>query len=189
VAKARRDGRSEWDVEREAGEEFRRLNPQPQKAAKPEKIEPMPAGLVQHMGQGGIWLILSDRQHRSDQPVTELTIVLGEHVTQVLLPLRHLEALQMEVTRAMDDHRLAQQRWQAGVDIDAAHEDAMRDWNAAKDAFEKQAVHVWKHGPAEKVEPGQATINLEAFKRDEPGTVPSAAPQADEGSQGDALHS
>lgn len=186
MAKTRRDGRNEWDVEREAGEEFRRLNPPPQKAAKPEKIDPMPAGLVQHMGQGGIWLILSDRQHRSDQPVTELTIVLGEHVTQVLLPLRHLEALQMEVTRALDDHRLALQRWQAGVDIDAAHEDAMRDWNAAKDAFEKQAVHAWKHGPAEKVEPGQATVNVEAFMRPESDMV---ALPADDGSQGDALHS
>ncbi len=177
MAKPRRDGRNEWDVEREAGEEFKRLNPPPEKAPRPEKIDPMPAGLVQHLGQGGIWLILSDRGHRSDQPVTEITIVLGEHVTQVLLPLRHLEALQMEVTRALDDHRLALQCWQAGVDIDAAHEDAMRDWNAAKDAFEKQAVHVWKHGSAEKVEPEQATVTGEA------------APQAGEGHQGDAFHS
>jgi len=77
MAKPRRDGRNEWDVEREAGEEFKRLNPPPEKAPRTEKIDPLPAGLVQHLGQGGIWLILSERGHRSDQPVTEMTIVLG----------------------------------------------------------------------------------------------------------------
>ncbi len=180
MAKTRHDGRSEWDVKHEAGQAFERQNPPPKKAARPEKLEPMPAGLVPHAGQGGMWLILSERDtygHRAGPPATELTIVLGDHVTQVLLPLRHLEALQMEVTRALDDHRLAQQRWQAGVDMDAAYEDALRDWNAAKETFQEQAAHTWKHGSAEKVEPGQATVTGEM------------KPPANEGNQGDAVHS
>jgi hypothetical protein len=39
------------------------------------------------------------------------------------------------------------------------------NWNAAKDAFEKQAVHVWKHGSAEKVEPEQATVTGEVRRK------------------------
>jgi hypothetical protein len=44
MAKPRRDGRNEWDVEREAGEEFKRLNPPPKKHPGRRRSTPCPPG-------------------------------------------------------------------------------------------------------------------------------------------------